>query len=218
MVGLGVGSQELLSLRVLPGGRPRPPHSAGLFHFALLLPNDVALGSFLHHCLEQSTPLEGASDHLVSQALYLRDPEGNGIEVYADRPRESWQWKNGHLNIATLRLDAPALLKLAGPFSGFPAQTRLGHMHLNVGELNRSQEFYQSFGMELTAGWMEQAQFLYWDGYHHHLGINVWAGRNAQPVEPDVTGLDFFEIVRPPLQPGTFQDPDGITVVVSPPV
>jgi len=212
--GLGFGKQEVLSLRVLEGGRPRPRHTAGLYHFALLLPGEAELGSFLQHCLEQRIPLAGASDHLVSQALYLSDPEGNGIEVYADRPRESWAWENGQISMDTQPLNAPELLKQAGPFAGFPPQTRLGHMHLNVGDLDRSLAFYQNLGMELTADLYNQARFLSWEGYHHHLGINVWAGRNASRVEPDVYGLDFFEISRPGLTPGTFEDPDGIKVVV----
>lgn len=213
-VGLGFGSQEVLGLRLMPGGRPRPRHTAGLYHFAILLAGEAELGSFLQHCLEYRIPLEGASDHLVSQALYLRDPEGNGIEVYADRPREDWQWQNSRINMATLPLNAQALLKQASTFDGFSPQTRLGHMHLNVGDLDRSMAFYQNLGMELTADLYNQARFLSWDGYHHHLGINLWAGRHASRLEPDVYGLDFFEIARPGLTPGTFEDPDGVKVVV----
>jgi catechol 2,3-dioxygenase len=214
-VGLGFGSQEVLSLRAMTGGRPRPAHTAGLYHFALLLPGEADLGSFLQHCLEQRIPLDGASDHLVSQAIYLSDPEGNGIEVYADRPREEWEWRDGRIGMDTLRLDAQALLKKAGAFDGFPAQSRLGHMHLNVGNLDHSMAFYRDLGMGLTTDLYNQARFLSWDGYHHHLGINLWAGRNASRVEPDVYGLDFFEIARPGLKPGTFEDPDGVKVIVA---
>jgi catechol 2,3-dioxygenase len=213
-VGLGAGSQEILSLRVLQGGRLRPAHTAGLYHFAILVSDEVELGSFLQHCLEHRIPLAGASDHIVSQALYLSDPEGNGIEVYADRPRDGWEWRSGRIAMDTLPLNAAALLKQARSFDGFSAQTRLGHMHLNVGDLDRSMAFYQDFGMGLTTDLYNQARFLSWDGYHHHLGINVWAGRNARRLEPDVYGLDFFEIVRPGLTPGTFEDPDGVKVVV----
>ncbi len=214
-IGLGTGSQEILSLRVLHGGRPRPPHTAGLYHFAILVPDEVELGSFLQNCLEHGIHIDGASDHLVSQAIYLSDPEGNGIEVYADRPREQWHWKGGHVDMATLPVDAPALLKQARLFDGFSSQTSLGHMHLNVGDLDRSMAFYQDLGMELTADVYHQARFLSWDGYHHHLGINLWAGRNASRLEPDVYGLDFFELSRPGLKPGTFEDPDGVKVVIT---
>src|SRR6266567_8331483 len=126
-VGLGAGTREVLQLRHLPNGKPRQRRSAGLYHFALLLPGEAELGSFLQHAIEQRIPLAGASDHLVSQALYLSDPEGNGIEVYADRPRESWAWENGQISMDTQPLNAPELLKQAGPFEGFAAQSRLGH-------------------------------------------------------------------------------------------
>lgn len=214
-VGMGVDGKEILSLRVLPGGRPRPARTAGLYHFAILLPNEAELGSFLRHCIEQRIPIDGASDHLVSQALYLSDPEGNGIEVYADRPRSEWEWSGSDIKMATLPLNAQALLKQAGAFEGFSAQTKLGHMHLNVGNLDASLAFYQKLGMNLTADLFNSARFLSWDGYHHHLGINVWAGRNARRVEPDVYGIDFFELSRPGLQTGTFVDPDGVQVVIT---
>jgi len=213
-VGLGVGTQEILSLRPLPGGRPRPSRTAGLYHFAILVSDEAELGSFLRHCLDTGIPLSGASDHLVSQALYLSDPEGNGIEVYADRPRETWQYRDGSLVMDTIRLNAPALLKQAHTYTGFSPETRLGHMHLNVGDLERSRAFYQNLGMELMVAIPGQASFLSWESYHHHLGVNTWAGRNVRPVEPDVFGLDFFEIRRPGLSPAVLQDPDGVTIVV----
>lgn len=220
-VGLGVGGKEILSLRTFAGGRSRPTRTAGLYHFAILLPNDAELGSFLQHCIEQHIPIDGASDHLVSQALYLSDPEGNGIEVYADRPRDQWTWtpntagNASSIEMATLPLKTEALLQQAGAFTGFSAETCLGHMHLNVGNLDVSMAFYQKLGMDLTVGLFDSARFLSWDGYHHHLGINVWAGRNARPVEPDVYGIDFFELSHPGLTAGTFVDPDGVKVVVT---
>lgn len=214
-VGMGVEGKEILSLRILPGGRPRPARTAGLYHFAILLPDEAELGSFLRHCIEQHIPIDGASDHLVSQAIYLSDPEGNGIEVYADRPRSEWEWDKGSIKMATLPLNAAALVQKASLFKGFSAKTKLGHMHLNVGNLDASRDFYQKLGLELTADLFNSARFLSWDGYHHHLGINVWAGRNARRVEPDVYGIDFFELSRPGLQAGTFEDPDGVQVVVT---
>lgn len=218
-VGLGAGGREVLTLRELAGGRPRPPRTAGLYHFALLVPSDEELGSFLRYLLEQRIPLDGASDHLVSQALYLSDPEGNGIEVYADRPREQWPVPMpgmGRVGMATDPLNARALLDKARSFSGFSEWLRLGHMHLNVGDLERSLAFYEQFGMELMVGLMHSADFISWDGYHHHLGINLWAGRNAAPEQPDMYGLDFFEIRRPGLERAAKQDPDGVTVRIIP--
>ncbi len=217
VVQLGAGGRTILRLRVLPGGHPRPQRTAGLYHFALLLPDEATLGAFLRHCIQQRIPLGGASDHLVSQALYLSDPEGNGIEVYADRPRDQWAWQDHSVRMATLPLNLDRLLKLAGDFDGFPPETRLGHMHLNVGDLQRSTAFYQRFRLTLTAELAGQAHFLSWDGYHHHLGLNVWAGRGAAPVEPDVSGIDFFEIAHPGLPAGTHHDPDGITVRITQP-
>lgn len=214
-VGLGAGNQEILSLRAFPGGHPRQRRTAGLFHFALLVSDEVELGSFLKHRIDHQLPIDGASDHLVSQALYLSDPEGNGIEVYADRPRAAWRFApDGQLQMDTIRLNAQALLQKAQPFEGFSNGLRLGHMHLNVGNLERSMAFYQTLGMNLMIGMPGQADFLSWDGYHHHLGINVWAGRNVPPVSPDAFGIDFYEIKRDGLTSGTMQDPDGVTVVV----
>jgi catechol 2,3-dioxygenase len=217
-VGLGVGSQEILTLRHVPEARPRPKHTAGLFHFAILLPDETELGTFLRHGLGGNIRIDGASDHLVSQALYLSDPEGNGIEVYADRPRAEWPLKEGKPTMDTLPLKAEALLEKARDFHGFPAGTILGHMHLNVGNLEKSLAFYEeTVGLELMLNFNKQAGFVSWDGYHHHLGLNTWNGPDASRHEPDVSGLDFFELARPDLQSGTFQDPDGMTVIVSQP-
>lgn len=216
-VGLGVGTREVLQLRTLPGGRPRPRHTAGLFHFALLVPTEAELGSFLTHSLDRdnNVPLGGASDHLVSKALYLTDPEGNGIEVYYDRPRAEWSYQDGHLQMGTLPLDIPFVIEQAKKkFTGFSDQLRLGHMHLNVGDLEQSYAFYQQLGMKLMIGMDNQAYFLSWDGYHHHLGNNLWAGRNVSPVAADTYGIDFYEIQRPELASATLQDPNGITVTI----
>jgi len=217
-VGLGVGTQEILTLRHVPEARPRPRHTAGLFHFAILLPNEAELGTFLRYGLEDKVRIDGASDHQVSQALYLSDPEGNGIEVYADRPRAEWPMNDGKPTMDTLPLKAEALLEKAHAFHGFPAGTILGHMHLNVGNLERSLAFYEeTVGLELMLNFYKQANFVSWDGYHHHLGLNTWTGPNASRHEADVSGLDFFEIARPGLPSGTYQDPDGVTVIVSQP-
>lgn len=217
IVGLGAGEQELLTLRHVPNLRQRASHTAGLYHFAILLPSDVALGTFLRHCRQDSVRIDGASDHLVSQALYLTDPEGNGIEVYADRPREQWPiTTDGTPAMDTLPLKTNELLALAGEFQGFPEGTILGHMHLNVSNLEESIAFYQqTFGLELMFNLYQQAGFVSWDGYHHHLGLNTWTGPNASHHEPGVYGIDFFEMTRADLQAGSYQDPNGVTVLVS---
>jgi catechol 2,3-dioxygenase len=207
---LGAGGVPLLRLKTLAGGRERPRHTAGLFHFALLLPNEEELGGFLQRSLEERLPLTGTAEHFVSQALYFDDPEGNGIEVYADRPRSEWQYPEGRLKIGTEYLDYERLLRIAAkPEKKFSDGTVLGHMHLNVGDLDRSQAFYEALGMDLTAEAGNVMRFMSWEGYHHHLGINVLEGRGAGPVEPDVRGLQSFGARR---IESALSDPDGIEV------
>ena len=204
----GAGGPPILRLTALPDGLPRPPHTAGLYHFAVLLPSEQELGGFLQRTLVERLPLTGTADHLVSQALYFDDPEGNGIEVYADRPRTEWQYPGGRLNIGTEHLDFERLLRVADrPQPRFSPATVLGHMHLNVADLDASQAFYESLGMELMAEAGRVMRFLSWDGYHHHLGINMLEGRGATTVRPEVRGLRSFEIRRPGA-PAT--DPNGI--------
>jgi catechol 2,3-dioxygenase len=207
---LGVAGEPLLRLKASPGLRPRSRRTAGLYHFAILLPSEEELGGFLRRSFEEKLPLTGTSDHFVSQALYFDDPEGNGIEVYADRPRSEWTYPNGQLNIGIDHLDFERLLRIAAkPREKFSNGTVLGHMHLNVGDLDRSQAFYESMGMELTAQAGHVMRFLSWDGYHHHLGINLLEGRGAAPVEPGVAGVQSFEVRR---LDGARTDPDGIEV------
>jgi catechol 2,3-dioxygenase len=207
---LGAGGKPLLRLKGSPEFRSRPRHSAGLYHFAILLPSEEELGGFLRRSLEEKLPLTGTADHFVSQALYYDDPEGNGIEVYADRPRSEWTYPNGQLNIGIDHLDFERLLRIAAkPQQKLSDDTLLGHMHLNVGDLDRSQAFYESMGMELLAQAGHVMRFLSWDGYHHHLGINLLEGRGATPIEAGVAGLQSFEVGR---LDGPRTDPDGIEV------
>jgi len=208
----GAGARPIVRLHRLPGGRTRPPRTAGLYHFAVLLPSEQELGGFLQRTLEERLPLTGTADHFVSQALYFDDPEGNGIEVYADRPRSEWRYPNGRIDIGTVHLDFERLLGIAEPpqpkFSG---ATVLGHMHLNVADLDRSQAFYESLGMELMGEIGRMMRFMSWDGYHHHLGINLLQGRGAARVDNDVSGVAGFEVTR---GASTADDPDGIEVRV----
>jgi len=218
LLGMGVGETEILVLRHTPHALPREPHTAGLYHFAVLVPDEIELASFLRHSMQGDGPrIDGASDHLVSQALYLNDPEGNGIEVYADRPHK--QWKLDPVTrtplMDTVRLNTEELLTKAREFHGFPPGTLLGHMHLNVSTLDASIAYYeQTFGLNLMVNLYDQAGFLSWDRYHHHLGLNTWTGPHATSHREDVSGIDFFELARPDLQPGTYIDPNGVRVVV----
>jgi catechol 2,3-dioxygenase len=207
---LGANGAPLLRLRALPEGRERPRHTAGLYHFAILLPREEELGGFLRRVLDERLPLTGTADHFVSQALYFDDPEGNGIEVYADRPRSKWQFPDGRLNIGIDHLDFERLLRIADkPEKKFSTDTVLGHMHLNVSDLDSSQAFYESMGMEVMAEAGRVMRFMSWDGYHHHLGINLLEGRGAAPVEAGVRGLQSFEVRR---LDRAQTDPNGIQV------
>lgn len=206
----GAGGEALLRLTLLRDGSERPRRTAGLYHFAILLPSEEELGGFLQRALEERLPLTGTADHSVSQALYFDDVEGNGIEVYADRPRSDWRYPSGRLDIGTTHLDFERLLRIAAkPQKKFSPGTVMGHVHLNVADLDDSQRFYESLGMELMAEAGRVMRFLSWEGYHHHLGINLLEGRGAAPVDPGVRGLRGFEVRRVEAE---LTDPNGILI------
>jgi catechol 2,3-dioxygenase len=177
---LGVpGSEEsLVTLRAEPGTRPARRRGAfGLFHFAILLPDREALGRFAAHLASKGV-YAGMSDHRVSEALYLADPDGLGIEVYADRPRGTWRRIDGQLVMTTDPLDVDDLIQAAAgrPWDGAPAGTTMGHVHLHVGDLDQAAAFYQrGVGFDITVSNYPGALFFSAGGYHHHLGTNVWA-------------------------------------------
>jgi len=200
---LGVPGRPLVELLEDPGARPVPPAGRlGLFHFALLLPDRPSLGSFVEHLLRRGVAL-GASDHGVSEALYLRDPDGLGVEVYADRPREAWEYREGRLVMGTLPLDLEALVQVAGGhrWEGAPRGTRMGHIHLHVGDLVRARAFYDELlGLDATVTDYPGALFLSAGGYHHHLGVNRWAGPGAVPAGPGEARLLDWELVLPTVQ------------------
>ncbi len=189
---LGIDDERLLVLHENPHA-PKPTGRAGLFHVALLYPSRPALGAALRRLIEHGWPLTGASDHQVSEALYLEDPGGVGIELYHDRPREEWG------EMTTLPLDLGALLKDAAPFYSPPAQ--IGHVHLQALDLESSREFYvDGLGLDVMAS-RHGALFLAADGYHHHLGINRW-NRPHLPASPDALGLRSFTLQ---LDPGLLE-------------
>ncbi len=181
-LGVAGSTSPLVELSEHAGAAPAPPHGRlGLYHFAILLPDRPALGRFISH-LASIGARAGASDHFVSEALYLTDPDGLGIEVYADRPRESWRVKDRELVMATEPLDVGAVVATAHgePWTGMPAGTTLGHVHLHVGDLDVASDFYhQALGLDRMVWSYPQALFLAAGGYHHHLGVNTWAGPNA---------------------------------------
>jgi catechol 2,3-dioxygenase len=192
------GATALLELTEVPGATPAPLKGRlGLYHFAILLPTRAALGRFTAHLLQIGVR-PGASDHAVSEALYLRDPDGLGIEVYADRPRSEWRTVGGTLEMRIDPLDLEAVIHAAGDtrWTGMPAGTTLGHMHLHVGDLTEGVRFYHnSLGFDVVAE-LPSAVFLSAGGYHHHLGTNTWA-RGAEPSAPGDARLAEWTIVVP---------------------
>lgn len=196
---LGAGERVLLELRGDKAARRASPREAGLFHTAFLLPSRAALGAWLRHAAETRVPVQGASDHLVSEAIYLADPEGNGIEVYADRPRPAWRNADGSLKMATEPLDLPDLAGAArAPWAGAPEGTVVGHVHLQVGKVDAAEDFWSGLiGMEVMANY-PGAAFLSSGGYHHHIGANIWNSRNAGPRDLPATGLAELELLATP--------------------
>jgi catechol 2,3-dioxygenase len=195
------GATPLLVLYEQPGARPKAQRATGLYHFAILVPNRLELARSLRRLAEMSYPLSGASDHLVSEALYLDDPDGNGIEIYRDRPRDEWPRINGAIKMAVDPLDVDGIInELAAddrPWEGLAPRTTIGHMHLHVADLRAAQAFYGGLlGLELMAS-MPSALFVAAGGYHHHLGLNTWAGVGAPPAPAGSAGLRHFVIRLP---------------------
>jgi catechol 2,3-dioxygenase len=184
-----------------PSAAPRPPRTTGLYHLAIRFPGRPALASLLARLLEHDWPLHGASDHGVSEAIYLADPDGNGIELYVDRPRSTWRRAAGQIAMTTERLDFEGLLAEAGyerrvRWQIDPA-TDLGHIHLQVSDLGRAERFYTTLGLEVTQRSYPGALFLSAGGYHHHVGLNVWASQGAPAPPSGARGLVSFSLVLP---------------------
>jgi catechol 2,3-dioxygenase len=199
---LGADGRELLVLEEEPGARPAP-RSTGLFHFALLLPDRAALARWLVHAAGERVPLSGASDHLVSEALYLGDPDGHGIEIYRDRPRDEWARDGDQIRMATLPLDVDDLVTAfdgdqGAPYAGMAPGTRMGHVHLKVADVGDTERFYNGvIGFDVMARYGSDATFLSAGGYHHHVGGNTWASLGAGPPPPGSAALRHATIVLP---------------------
>jgi catechol 2,3-dioxygenase len=197
---LGVEGKTLLELRRDPGARRRSPREAGLFHTAFLLPSRADLGRWIQHAMKTRPPVVGASDHAVSEALYLSDPEGNGVEIYADRPILSWQWKDGlvHMPSDPLDLDAVVAASAGGEWKGFPEGSTVGHVHLQVGAIPTAEAFYAKvLGFSVTSRY-PGGTFYAADGYHHHIATNIWNSRGAGMRSYPGTGLANIEIAANP--------------------
>jgi catechol 2,3-dioxygenase len=198
---LGLGPAEgptLVELREVPGARAMPPRGrVGLYHHALLLPSRADLGALLRHLRAIGEPV-GASDHLFSEALYLTDPDGMTVEVYADTPRETWTWEGGEVLGAVDPLDEAAVAAAAtGPWRGLPRGTVLGHVHFFVSDLAVAERFHvDTIGFAPVTRRFRGALFVSAGDYHHHVGLNVWAAR--EPIAgPDDVGLDHWTLVLP---------------------
>jgi catechol 2,3-dioxygenase len=194
------GDSELLVLHEVPGAQPAP-RNTGLFHFALLVPERRDLAAWLAHAIREQVPMTGVSDHFVSEALYLRDPDGHGIEIYADRPRKLWEGQVARMT--TEPLDLENLLRELDdperePFDGLPSGTVMGHVHLQVADIPETLRFYRDvMGFDEMATLGSQATFLSAGGYHHHVGGNTWASAGAPPPPEDSASLRLATVVLP---------------------
>ncbi len=174
----------------------------GLYHLAILVPSRVDLALALARLITVRWPLDGASDHLVSEALYLSDPDGNGIEIYRDRPREEWRHSGDQLEMATLPLDLQDVMNELAEDQDFqeqaPEGTKIGHVHLQVADLEQTEAFYSGvLGFDVMVRGYPGALFVSAGGYHHHLGLNTWQSAGASAPEPGAIGLRSFEVVVP---------------------
>ena len=190
---LGSGGVPLLSSERRESAAREARNAAGLYHTAFLMPTRKDLARWLVHAAANKVPLSGFADHLVSESVYLDDPEGNGIEVYADRAPETWKWDAGSVAMATDQLDIDGLLALTDTrttdYAKAPDDLRIGHMHLRVGDLEQADRFYGgAIGFDPTRK-RSGAAFLSSGRYHHHLGINVWQSAGAGPRDDAATGL-----------------------------
>jgi catechol 2,3-dioxygenase len=230
---LSAGDTPLVVLDEDPEAPPRPADAAGLFHLAVRVPTRAALGDALTRIETGAASLTGASDHLVSEALYLRDPEGNGVEIYRDRPREAWEFSDGRVEMDTLPLDLEPLRETAAGDDRLPAGSDVGHVHLEVTSLADARSFYVgTLGLNVRTEAYEGALFVAAGDYHHHVGLNTWNRRSAPAggsrgvewvefVLPDRAALDEFrsalsavEVVETTTRDGSLSvdDPDGIGV------
>src|SRR4051812_37135592 len=197
------GTEDLLVLHEEPGARPVQGHT-GLYHYALLVPEREDLARWLAHVARERIPLTGLSDHFVSEAIYLSDPDGHGIEIYADRPRDQWQLDGDEIAMGVVPLDTRLLLGVLGPdaaeapFAGLPGGTTMGHVHFHVRDIPEADRFYRDvLGFDRTASLGDQASFFSAGGYHHHIGGNTWAGQGAAPPPPGSAALRQATIVLP---------------------
>ena len=196
---LGVGKRELVELKKIANGQ-KSTNKTGLYHMAFLLPERKDLGNVLYHLLSIDAPIIGAADHGYSEALYLEDPEGNGIEIYRDKPREQWDIReDGEIVGVTLEMDAESVISEADTkTSHLPEGTVMGHVHLKVADLEKTEKFYTDvLGISLKSNFGRQAKFFAAGDYHHHIGTNVWQSKNGEPIQETDLGLESVTLLIP---------------------
>ncbi|MFD1039110.1 VOC family protein [Virgibacillus byunsanensis] len=193
------GKTALLTIVQPENVMAKQGNTTGLYHYAILLPSRVELGKVLKHFIALNQPL-GSSDHLVSEALYLSDPDGNGIEIYIDRHSSDWNWNHGQVEMTVDPIEAKSILAEAEgeTWSGLPTGTVMGHIHLHVSELQKTEEFYsKGLGFDTVCRFGQQALFMSTGSYHHHIGLNTWAGVGAPAAPKNGVGLKVFSLVYP---------------------
>lgn len=221
-VTLGARGRALLVIEKDSAARPDDPRSAGLFHTAFLLPSRAYLGRWIRYAAENGIRLDGASDHLVSEALYLSDPEGNGIEIYADREKEAWPMNGSEIAMATERLDLAEVASAVPPgdagWRGAPENSLIGHVHLRVGDPKRAEAWWhETLGLDTVAKYGPKAVFMSSGGYHHHIGANSWQSAGAGRRDPSRSGLNWVELRSATAgRPSSLEDPWGTQVRVVP--
>jgi catechol 2,3-dioxygenase len=194
---LGAGGVPFLELKHRPDMKADDAREAGLYHTAFLMPTRADLARWILHAARTRVPITGASDHTVSEAFYLDDPEGNGVEVYADRSPDGWVWTDDLVKITTDPLDIAGIVREVDPptasYEGAPGGLRIGHVHLRVGDVPQAERFYRDgIGLAVTRGGRQGASFMSSGRYHHHLAGNVWHSRGAGMRDPDRAGLAWF--------------------------
>jgi catechol 2,3-dioxygenase len=215
-VSLGTEGAPILHLLEERDAAPPPPRATGLYHTAILYPDRAALARVIRHIAAKGHPFTGASDHLVSEAFYLDDPDGLGVELYRDRPRSEWKWNGDTIQMASLPLDVDDVLAAADrAFDGAPRGTRIGHLHLKVSDIAQAEAFYGDVaGFSVMTRFGSSATFLAADGYHHHIGANTWQSLAAGPAPAGHAGLRSFVINTPRSAPRDLVDPWGHRVTL----
>ena len=216
---LGAGGDGFFEIEEVKTLRQDDPRSAGLFHTAFLLPDRGDLARWSQQAIDTQLKIDGASDHLVSEAIYLTDPEGNGIEIYADRPKQVWAWDGKNVKMATERLNFENLLGTfkpsKGDWKGAPEGTMIGHVHLRVGHAEEAEQWWhEAMSFDTVARYGGQAVFLSTGGYHHHIGANVWQSKGAGKRDIDRTGLGWVEMKSKAGLAKTVEDPWGTEIRV----